>query len=254
MGEHSGISWTDATFNPWWGCTKVSPACKNCYADTWARRTGASLWGDAAPRRFFGDKHWAEPLRWNAAAEKAGVRRRVFCASMADVFEARGELDPHRERLWRLIEATPHLDWLLLTKRPENIAKMLGTATPNVWLGTTVENEEMAEKRVPALLSNPATVHFLSCEPLLGPLDLRPWLVSDTHVSWVLVGGESGGGARPMQPAWALDIRDQCMAAEVPFHFKQWGEHDERLVRIGKKRAGRLLDGLEWDEFPEVQP
>jgi len=125
MAKNSSIEWTHHTFNPWWGCTKVSPACDHCYAETWAKRVGQAVWGKESPRRFFSDKHWTEPIRWNADAVADGERRRVFCASMADVFESRAELNPWRIRLWELIEATPMLDWLLLTKRPQNIGKMV---------------------------------------------------------------------------------------------------------------------------------
>src|SRR5690606_14674702 len=124
MAKDSKIEWTHHTFNPWWGCAKVSPACKYCYAETWAKRIGSHVWGASAPSRFFTDKHWQDPLRWDAEAAERGERRRVFCASMADVFERRKELNEPRERLWKLIEETPHLDWLLLTKRPQNIALM----------------------------------------------------------------------------------------------------------------------------------
>lgn len=119
MGAATEIAWTDATFNPWWGCVRVSPGCENCYAESFAKRTGNAVWGVQAPRRFFPDKHWSEPRKWNAAAEKAGIRKRVFCASMADAFERREELDPWRAKLFALIEETPWLDWQLLTKRPE---------------------------------------------------------------------------------------------------------------------------------------
>jgi len=283
MGANSAISWTHHTFNPWWGCEKVSPACAHCYAETWAKRTGHdSLW--KGERRFFGDKHWNEPMKWQRAAQDAGERRRVFCASMADVFEDREELIPHRARLFDLIRRTPNLNWLLLTKRPENIAAFLeamrssfgdghstrvmltdwthhdGPNAPhNVWLGTTVENQEMADKRIPELLKVPAAVHFLSCEPLLGPVSLEMCeggLVEDEdgapypgQIDWVICGGESGANARPMNVEWARLLRNQCEAAKVPFHFKQWGEHLSGL-RTGKKAAGRLLDGVLHDAFP----
>lgn len=185
MGESSGISWTDHTFNPWWGCVKVSPGCKHCYAEAFSKRVGEAVWGERAPRRFFGDKHWAAPLKWNAKAVKEGVRRRVFCGSMCDWAEDRGDLIYEREKLWELIRATPGLDWLLLTKRPENIAGMLpkdwrAGGYSNVWLGTTVENQEAAEKRLSVLLEVPAVVHFASMEPLLGAVVLNEWLVPTT--------------------------------------------------------------------------
>lgn len=254
MGEVSAIEWTDATFNPWWGCTKVSPACRNCYAETWAKRTGFSVWGDRAERRTFSPSHWAEPVRWNAKAEREGRRMRVFCASMADVFEDAPGLDEQRAKLWPLIEATTSLDWLLLTKRPENIRRMVpwGLRPPmNVWLGTTVENQEYADERVPHLVDAPANVRFLSCEPLLGLVTLRQWAID---LDWVIVGGETGAGARPMDPAWARSLRDQCQEIGLWFHFKQWGDHDETGARVGKKAAGRVLDGRTWDEIARQYP
>jgi protein gp37 len=238
---------------------------------------GLDVWGGRADRRFFSDAHWREPLRWNAEAAATGERHRVFCASMADVFEARSELDPWRERLWALIDATPALDWLLLTKRPEQIARRVpwnGQWPNNVWLGTTAENQLWASRRIPALLDHPAVVRFVSCEPLVGPLDLSPWLGNSRRrgIDWVIAGGESGAKARPMNPEWAESLRDQCKKANVAFHFKQWGHWcpaeagpiDESkvhyviksdgkrvaLVRVGKHVAGRQLDGDTWDQFP----
>ena len=280
MGRDSSIEWTHHTFNPWWGCEKVSPACANCYAETWARRTGYAIWGGQAGRRFFGEKHWDQPLAWNAAAAAAERRERVFCASMADVFEARAELDPHRARLWGLIAQTPWLDWLLLTKRAGNVCDMVpwSEAWPhNVWLGTTVETQEWAKRRLPELVAQPAAVRFLSCEPLLGPLDLVGWFRQQgSHpINWVIAGGESGPRSRPMQLAWVRNLRDQCANAEVAFHFKQWGHwhpvsastasgetqstltlsegaNPVTMVAAGKKIAGRLLDGVTWDEVPVV--
>ncbi|MEX2015165.1 MAG: phage Gp37/Gp68 family protein, partial [Candidatus Hydrogenedentales bacterium] len=261
--------------NPWWGCTKVSPGCKHCYAETFAHRIGRDIWGALAPRRFFGDAHWREPLKWNAEAKAAGARRRVFCASMADVFENRAELNPYRERLWQLIADTPALDWLLLTKRPERVRKCVpwGDNWPaNVWAGVTAENQRWAQARVPLLLELPAAVRFLSCEPLLGALDLSPWLNGSRRVDWVIAGGESGHKARPMNPEWARKLRNQCLSASVPFHFKQWGHwrpdyasasptrrrvvvpdsagRPVSLVRLGKHAAGRELDGRTWDQLP----
>ncbi|WP_437649296.1 DUF5131 family protein [Sorangium sp. So ce362] len=272
MSKDSAIEWTDHTFNPWWGCTKISPACAHCYAETWSKRLRLPIWGQHAERRFFGDAHWDEPLAWNEKAAREGQRRRVFCASMADVFEDRADLDPWRARQWKLIEATPWLDWLLLTKRPENVGAMVpwGSNWPsNVWLGTTVENADWAAKRIPALLQHSAVIRFLSCEPLLGPIDLSPWM---GEIDWVIVGGESGHGARPMRPVWARSLRDQCATAGVSFFFKQWGdirpatssdpkarrivlpdvegEAEVVMERVGKKNAGRELDGRTWNDVP----
>jgi len=272
MGENSKIEWTTHTFNPWWGCTKVSEACKNCYAEAWAKRLGQKVWGPKRQRRFFTDQHWKQPIGWNHKAEGKRQRPRVFCASMADVFEDQIELEEHRRRLWELIDATPNLDWLLLTKRPMNIKRLAGWNSNwpnNVWLGTTVELQARAEELLPHLAENPAKVRFISAEPLLGPLSIERWLGST--VNWVITGGESGPKARPASPAWFSDLHYQCMRAEVPFHFKQWGdwapgdgvnlpakraikeqiaEDGTRMVRIGKRAAGRELDGSEWDGLP----
>lgn len=284
MSANSSIEWTDHTYNPWWGCTKVSPGCDNCYASTLSTRYGFDVWGPDAPRRFFGDSHWAEPLKWNRDAEKAGARRRVFCGSMCDWAEGRPDQAEARARLFALIEATPWLDWQLLTKRPGAIPHLvpshwMQTPPANVWYGTSVEDQEQADRRIPQLLKVPAVVRFLSCEPLLGPVELRPpwnrglpWLRPD-GISWVITGGESGPGARPGHVDWYRGLRDQCLFAGVAFNFKQWGEWiaagqvveyptlDGKLYRwpdgayssrIGKKKAGRLLDGVEWSEFPQV--
>lgn len=241
MAEHSAIEWTDATFNPWIGCTRVSPACDHCYAERFSRRLGVA-WGPKGERRRTSEANWRQPLAWDRKAAKAGIRKRVFCASLADVFDNQVP-ETWRADLWELIAATPHLDWLLLTKRPQNIAKMLpqcwaaGQLSPNVWLGTTVENQTEANRRIPHLLAVPAVKRFLSCEPLLGPVDLRRHLVGHEQagivgecvgwtppLDWIIAGGESGPGARPAHPDWFRSLRDQCQAAGVPFFFKQWGE------------------------------
>lgn len=259
MGENSGIEWTHHTFNPWWGCAKVSPGCDHCYAESWANRTGwPDLWGTHAEmalrRTFDGDdskQHWREPFRWNKKAEAAGVRERVFCASMADVFDNHRAVPEERERLWDVIHKTPHLDWLLLTKRIGNVKRMLPAAwltkmPRNVWLGISVVNQEEADRDIPRLFEIPAAVRFLSCEPLLGPIDLEyppsiwpdgpprccsgidcgcqgkpvdPPLIWGIH--WVIVGGESGHHARPLNELWAHGIRNDCAVHRVPFFFKQ---------------------------------
>lgn len=311
MGENTKIEWTDHTFNPWIGCTKVAPECANCYAEHLAERWKLAEWGKGKPRHHTSETYWRQPLKWNRAAEQTGERRRVFCASLADVFDS--EVDAAwRADLFDLIRQTPALDWLLLTKRPENISPMLpdswGEGWPNVWLGTSVGHPDSLW-RVDELVKVAAAVRFLSCEPLLARIDLEPWLtdpnpqafvslsryygpdgfdptgsqvaktrVVNPKVSWVIVGGESGSGARPMHPDWARFLRDQCQAADVPFFFKQWGEWfpvmrdarsrvrladdplwylwpdegDESPVskRVGKKEAGRLLDGETWSQFP----
>lgn len=317
MSENSKIEWTDHTFNPWEGCQKVGPGCDHCYAETRnARFAGGTAvnWGPGAPRRRTSAANWRKPLAWNAAADafmaEHGRRQRVFCASLADVFD--NAVDPQwRFDLIRLIEQTPSLDWLLLTKRIGNAAAMLDEAVlainhgrwnwrdnafPNVWLGATIVNQAEADRDIPKLLAVPAARRFLSMEPLLGPVNLKR-IDIDGHreiypltgtagcededgnpmpdlprIDWVIVGGESGPGARPMSPDWARDLRDQCAAAGVPYLFKQWGEWLPMLgqvegVRVrektetadgwvmgcvGKKAAGRLLDGIEHNGFPEA--
>lgn len=241
MGETTGIAWCDATFNPWWGCAHVSPGCVNCYAETLAKRYGKDVWGKATDRRFFGDKHWNDPAIWNRKAEAAGVRRRVFCGSMMDVFEDRDDLFEDRLRLFDLIERTPSLDWLLLTKRPESVLIAIPSNWEtkgwplNVWLGVSVEDQRRADERIPKLLEVPAAVRFLSCEPLLGPVTFRwakwqPWAprpgVTDhldglRRLDWVIVGGESGPGRRPMHPEWTRSIWEECREADVAFFGKQ---------------------------------
>lgn len=298
MGKDSKIEWTHHTFNPWIGCVKVSPGCAHCYAEAQNKRWGRDLWGSAKPRQITSDAYWKQPHAWNADAEAAGERKRVFCASMADVFEDREDLIEQRARLWCLIAATPALDWLLLTKRPENLLRMVpwmasdGKPWSNVWLGTTCEDQRRADERIPHLLQVPAVVRFLSCEPLLGPVSIAPHLEINmrtepitVNIDWVIAGGESGHGARPMHPGWARSLRDQCEEFGVSFFFKQWGEwfprdeweHNPELVlpdddtaytngngtlvfidageyypmhRVGKKQAGRLLNGREWSQIP----
>ncbi len=300
MSENTRIEWCDHTFNPWEGCQKVGPGCDNCYAETRnARFAGGTAinWGPGAPRRRTSKANWNKPLSWNRDHAKFfaehGRRQRVFCASLADVFDNEAP-DGWRADLIDLIWNTPHLDWLLLTKRIGNAERMIeramqlagrGINTPwpwsNVWLGATICNQEEADRDIPKLLAVPARVRFLSMEPLLGPVDLSPIV----GLSWVIVGGESGPGARPMHPDWARSLRDQCADAGVPFLFKQWGEwapaertaeRPARITmpgqcrdlwawtdgakdgsrsgpvseRVGKKAAGRLLDGRTWDEFP----
>ncbi|WP_346320942.1 phage Gp37/Gp68 family protein [Chitinophaga sp. YIM B06452] len=310
--QNSKIEWTDHTFNPWHGCMKVSEGCKNCYAETLDNRWKGGHWGPGSPRKQMSEAYWRQPLKWNAAAEKAGKMAKVFCASMADVFEGHPDTLPHLKRLFILIENTPHLIWQLLTKRPENILPLIperwgGRLPDNVWIGTSVENQAAADTRIPHLLQVPARVRFLSMEPLLGPLTLRRQAQSsdeiiratlagaiedysrpvEAGIDWVIVGGESGPHARPMHPDWVRGIRDQCAAAGVAFFFKQWGEWapvdfwgsepgkiwcNERGIaidsdieprqmqcfgqrvqafkKLGKKTAGRLLDGSEYSEFP----
>jgi len=265
MGKQTAISWCDHTFNPWWGCTNVSPGCDHCYAEAFAKRTGHGVWGKDAPRRFFGEKHWAEPLQWNRAAEAAGVRRRVFCGSMCDVMEDRllAELRLARLRLFELIAQTPYLDWLLLTKRPQNFRRFLpagftSNPWPNVWGMTTVESAEYLW-RATELVNTPFAIRGLSMEPLLESVSLRwaPWeplkdwgrtnhLDGLRWLDWVIVGGESGPHFRTFNPEWARTLRDECLEAGVPFFFKQ---HGGRFPTSG----GDLLDGVEWKQVPSLE-
>jgi protein gp37 len=282
MGEHTEISWCDHTFNPFIGCTQLSAACDFCYAKTLAERYGWVDWN--GPPKRTSDANWRKPIAWDRKAAAAGVRRRVFCASLADVFDNQAP-EQWRADLWALIAATPHLDWLLLTKRPQNILGMLpimwGDGWPNVWLGCTTENQDEFNRRWPRLNAVPARVHFVSYEPALGPLALPQGAAPD----WVVAGGESGSHARPAHPDWFRALRDQCRSRGIAYHFKQHGEfapeglaterwimradgsadamstpqgigyHPPRdgsvfVYRVGKKRAGRLLDGVEHNEFP----
>lgn len=264
------------TFNPWEGCSRVSAGCQRCYAETRAKRFGTVQWGPNGTRRVASESYWRQPLNWGSEAETSGVRRRVFCASLADVFEdwtglvvgadgeeryeregkffefgendcpAPGEsgigLETIRRRLFRLIDATPNLDWLLLTKRPENVLRMMPKGympRPNVWIGTSVENQQAADERIPHLLNIPAAVRFLSVEPMLGSIVFdsgwsvrgKPWVengvpagVSD-GIDWVIVGGESGHGARPCKVEWIRSIVKQCEGAGVPCFVKQMGSN-----------------------------
>lgn len=287
MGETTGIAWTDHTFNPWWGCVKIdAPAdepseCDHCYADDQSKRfgfnegggNGPNLWGKDSDRRFFGDKHWNEPRKWDRLAAEAGVTDVVFCASMADVFEARDDLDEHRARLWELIEETPNLVWQLLTKRPEQVVRRVPPSWMDSWpsnagLGVSAGTQRSADLRVPRLLGIDAPIpfRFLSCEPLLTAVDLTHidtrdrvdgmyWINALTgrntdmgrpcadvrSVDWVIVGGESGGKHRAMDLDWARSLVAQCRTHQVPVFFKQTG---------GRFGGEHTLDGETIQEFP----
>jgi protein gp37 len=271
VGENSKIEWTDHTFNPWTGCQAVSPACDHCYAEALEKRYGhADRWGPHGVRVRTSDANWRLPIRWNKAAAADGVRRKVFCASLADVFDNRVP-EQWRADLWALINATPNLDWLLLTKRPHNIHGMLpimwgDEGWPNVWLGTTAENQEKLAIRAWHLAQVPARVRFLSCEPLLGPIDVRRvtnrwgtiWdaltgfvLDGDSgcphkvgEIAWVIVGGESGPGARPMRHAWARGLQMQCDTGTA-FFMKQMGGPV-------KSKMPPIPEYLQTKEFPSV--
>lgn len=252
MGTNSKIEWTDHTFNPWWGCVRVSAACDRCYAESWAATMCHDVWGAKASRRTFDERHWNEPRRWDRQAAKLQTRFKVFCASMSDVFEDRRDLDSERDKLWELISRTPNLDWLLLTKRPHRVGKLvpwIKTPWPqNVWLGTTVEQQKWLS-RANQILEHPAPVHFLSMEPLLERIDVSPVLGKD-KIDWVIVGGETGSGSRAMHVDWVRSVRDQCVERDVPFFFKQWGDHGADGVRRKKQENGKEIDGQTWTQSP----
>jgi protein gp37 len=289
MGESTKIAWCNHTFNIAWGCFKVSPGCTHCYAETFAvNRAGFNVWGppEITSRRTFGQKHWDEPLKWNRAAEKAGVRARAFASSMCDNFEDHPTVIVELRKLWPLIRATPWIDWLLLTKRYERIERSLPAdwgkdGYPNVWLGVSVENQEYANLRIPALLQVPAAVHFVSYEPALGPVsfetiytagdddDFVSWNVltgqvggsmrqrqSEFALDWIIYGGESGSGYREHDVQWARDTREQVLRA------RRWFESHSSVNRgpaffykqssAPRTEMGIQLDGEIVREYPEV--
>ena len=298
MGENTAISWCDHTHNPWWGCSRKSPGCEHCYAEAWAKRCGLDVFGPASttPRRELSDANWKKPLKWDREAfEKFGRRARVFTGSMCDLFEDHPQLPPLRARQWDLIEATPNLEWLLLTKRIENVMGMV----PERWIrngfpehvriGCTVENQAMADERIPELLTIPAR-NFLSMEPLLELVDLWPYLVdclacdsegatAGGHVTpqeyhtcgrptadWIIVGGESGPHARPFDVGWARDLIGQCQAAGVPVFMKQLGSNprvtkpapcekwpDSEIEYSVELKSKHGSDPSEWPEDLRVQ-
>ena len=278
MAENSKIEWTDHTANFWWGCVKVSPGCKHCYAETLSIRYGKNIWGPAqTTQREYKKEIWKTIPKWNETARNDGQRYRVFVQSMSDFFEDHPQVSEWRQDALSIMGQCQNLDFQVLTKRPENIIRMVSERhfaqglPPNIWIGTSVENQEQADIRIPHLMEVSANVRFLSIEPLLGPIDFRQVpklnrMGADISSLWVIVGGESGQHARPMHPDWARSIRNQCGNAGVPFFFKQWGEwfpafdstssrvHEfpdgERMFRIGKGAAGRLLDGVEHNELP----
>jgi len=238
MGENSAISWTTHTFNPWWGCTRIegSPACGPaegeegavCYAEVWSERCGYSdvgskfpIWGAHEQRRYFGDKHWAEPLKWNKDAEKTGERARVFCMSMGDWAEGRPDQQPHLERLWDLILKTPMLDWLMLTKRPQLITKLCPLHSQRIWQGTTTENQYWLNLRWEHLKRVDAEIYWLSVEPMFEELFLPYDFLRLGKRAWVICGGQSGPHARHMNPEWARALLRQCQLHGVRFHMKQ---------------------------------
>lgn len=234
MGQNSRIEWCGGTWNPWRGCHKVGPGCQNCYMYREQRRYGRDPTVVVRSKTTFSD-----PLKWKE-------RKLIFTCSWSDFFIE--ESDGWRDEAWDIIRCTPHHVYQILTKRPHRIADHLPLDWPlaNVWLGVTVENRRHGLPRMDMLRSIPAAVHFISAEPLLedlGRLNLD-------GMEWVIVGGESGPSARRMNPAWARRIRDQCAKLGIPFFFKQWGEFNQYGIRIGKKKAGRVLDARQWDQIP----
>lgn len=292
MSEKTGIEWTDATWNPIRGCSRVSEGCRNCYAESVANRfkgQGQPYEGLIARTGQWNgnitvvDHLLDHPLRWRKP-------RRIFVNSMSDLFHETVPDDVIHAVFSVMAQATQHT-FQILTKRPERMRDVLtlwdrigitgnyfhGHPLPNVWLGVSVEDQATADERIPLLLQTPAAVRWISAEPLIGPIDFSGMWVPHQNpamhenmleaLDWVVVGGESGKGARPMQLDWARTLRDQCQSAGVPFFFKQWGEFGPNwfcdgdgkydggpiwMDRMGKKAAGRLLDGREWNEYPVV--
>jgi protein gp37 len=246
MGINSTIEWTDHTFNPWLGCTNVSPGCDHCYAESWSKRSGLVKWGNHARRRT-SDGYWKGPIAWNARAgefaRRHRRRQRVFCASLADVFDNQVPID-WRTDLFSLIKQCRELDWLLLTKRPQNVKKMLpedwGDGYPNVWLGATAEDQTRFDQRWPHLSCLPSAIKFISYEPAIGPLRLP---ASGPYPDWLISGGESGGGARKMNPQWIRDVIDDCRRNGVaPFH-KQWGHYENNPLVVERGLATKIVAG-----------
>lgn len=267
MAMNSTIEWTDHTFNPWTGCTNISPGCDHCYAEAWSKRSGHVKWGNS-PRKRTTDAYWKAPHIWHQKAAQFlaqhGRRQRVFCASLADVFD--NQVDPSwRRDLFNVIKATPMLDWQLLTKRPQNIRKMLpedwGSAGySNVWLGFTAEDQQRFDQRKRFLSEIPATVWFVSYEPAIGPLRISE---HDPKPNWLISGGESGHGARPMLAQWARDIISDCHKHGIAPFFKQWGAYSNNplmqeqglTVALAREqdpygKGGGMIDGTLIREFP----
>lgn len=266
MGTTTGIEWTDSTFNPWIGCTNISPGCDHCYAEAQNAYRKWTEWGPHGDRRRTSAANWRKPREWNVDAarfqRKHSRRQRVFCASLADVFDNQAPAQ-WRADLFALIRECSAIDWQLLTKRPQNIAKMLpadwGGGYPNVWLGITTESQTYYDQRWRVLREIPARVRFISYEPAIGPLRLGVGVQPD----WLISGGESGHHARVMCAAWARDVRDDCKRLGVAYFHKQWGtfasnplvqeqgltpKQAEAIDPVGK--GGKLLDGAVWHEFP----
>lgn len=250
MGKNTAISWTDHTFNGWWGCVEVSPACDNCYAREVSNRFAPGFWGKDAPRRFFGEKHWNDLFRWNRAAAKAGVPAKVFSNSMSDLFEDRRDLDVWRAKLFGIVEKTPNLIYQFLTKRSDKINELAPKAwvengwPRNVWMGVTAENQRRWEERTVDLRKVNVKVKWVSAEPLLSDI------VADyTGIDWIVVGGDSGSD-RLMDPAWVMNILARCKGSGTSYFFKQKG--DALAKQMGcKNKSGK--DPSEWPAWMRVQ-
>lgn len=256
MGENSKISWTDNTWNPWIGCTKVSDGCKFCYAeDMMDKRYGKVQWGDNGTRVRTSAANWKKPYAWNKQAAAQGVKVRVFTASLSDFFEKRAELEPWRADALRVMSECRNLIWLLLTKRPEHVNRMLRKATgdaalwlatnPHVWIGTSVENQKWADRRIPELLAIPTPNRFLSVEPLLDNIELN-YSSGDEGINWLIVGGESGSNARPMRLEWAQNVMAAGRQAGMAVFFKQTGTVLAKELGLKHKKGE---DPSEWAAF-----
>lgn len=261
MGENSRVEWCHHTFNGWIGCEKVSDGCTHCYAEVETfprvqRGRGLELWGKNAARHITSDDYWRKPLAWARAAAEAGERHRVFCASLSDVMEDRVDLIAPRARLWRLIYDTPELDWLLLTKRPEDVVRLTAPLCAkrgwpsNAWMGATTENRVQAHARAAHLKTIPAPVRFLSVEPMLGPIDDLPL----DGISWVIFGGESGARARPCAVEWIERGVEQCRAAGVRPFVKQLGAYcvsETRVFGVEDMAFQRQRELTKWEKTPD---
>lgn len=257
MAENSSIEWTTNTMNFWIGCTEVSPGCDNCYARTLAQRYGWTTWGKGQPRIRTSPANWRRPYTWEKKVRENGERPMVFTNSLADFFDP--EVDPQwRVDAWNVIRDTPHLTWQILTKRPNLIRRCLpddwGDGWDNVWLGTSVEDQRNLW-RAYKLNDVPARIRFLSMEPLLGPVRLGGSLFSGSPASWgypisihwIIVGAESGAGARPMDLDWVRAIRDEIAGLGIGLFLKQDAKN-------GRKIPTPELDGQRWVQFPSARP
>lgn len=255
MGEFSGVEWTHHSFSINWGCEEIPQvnglpsACDNCYARAVAARWKFDVWGKDKPRRMLSEHHWNEPIRWNRKAEAAGLRKRVFCGPMNDICEDRRDLDPLRRMLIELIEKTPWLDWLLLTKRPFLYRRFFPWKEwpKNAWAGTTTEHQYWFDHRMKALAQVPAAIKFISAEPLFSQIDISAHV---KDLQWVITGSESGQKARPTQEAWIRNLKDQCVGAAIPFFYKQFTVPVPTMP-FNKVIPTPELDGRTWVEFPK---